>query len=160
MDSIPFEILKCVFNHLDAFDAHCFGFTHHRAFLVIKSERELAKISVEKSQYDRWFDDVLKTTRVMVKEYAVDYADDPDYSLWLRKDIEDCDDWVFEEKLSDYVIFGSEFPYSNLSYFARGVVEAHIEVVFSEKMDVCTSCGLLCFERAMSYGMCLECAFA
>jgi hypothetical protein len=64
MNDLPSELFGCIFHNLDAFDAHRFGMTHHRAFQVINAERELAH---NQSQYHRWFDDVDKRMVVLVE---------------------------------------------------------------------------------------------
>lgn len=176
MNDLPTEIFGCIFHHLDAFDAHRFGMTHHRAFQVINAERELAHD--QSSQYHRWFDDVDKRMVVLVEKWSKVYAEDPEceYALSLQRDIQQCGSFYWGDELWQ-LITGTYYDGDDLDLesFAISMVEGYESVTINScsGLQRCTVCGLRNTERSMiwegaewgyrifdehSHPKCLQCA--
>jgi hypothetical protein len=145
MNNLPSEIFACIFHHLDAFDAHRFGLTHHRALQVINSERERAH---ERSHYDRWYDDVEKRTMLMVDKWSKVYAEDPnsEYAPCLQRAIQQCYPSYWSDQLWE-LITGTYYDGDDLDLenFAISMVEGFESVIINSWQGLrrCTVCGLL-----------------
>ena len=154
MDDLPFDMFECVFDHLNAFDAHRFGVTHRRALRVIRSERELARGPGVQSRYDRWFDEADKRMVFLVNKWSKAYAEDPhsEYAPPVQREIQKCDGESWRDELWDLITGTHEDGDGlDLDGFAMELVEAFEALVTASGLHRCTVCGLCNTEQFMTW---------